>query len=35
VFEGTYKLEVYDTGKQKDGEALKLEAEGKASCSVG
>jgi hypothetical protein len=35
VFEGTYKLQVYDTGTEKDGEALTLKAEGKVSCSVG
>jgi hypothetical protein len=35
VFEGTYKLEVFDMSKAKDGEGLKLAAEGKASCSVG
>jgi hypothetical protein len=35
VFEGTYKLEVYDMTDAKDGEGRKIEAEGKAACSVG
>lgn len=35
VFEGTYKLGVYDMTDAKDGEGRKLEAQGKAACSVG
>ncbi|MDQ8698196.1 hypothetical protein [Hyphomicrobium sp. LHD-15] len=35
VFQGTYKLQVYDTTNTKDGEGQKFEAEGKAACSVG
>lgn len=35
VFEGTYKLILYDMTDARDGEGKRLEAEGKASCSVG
>lgn len=35
VFQGAYKLEVYDMTGAKDGEGRKLEASGKAACSVG
>lgn len=35
VFQGTYKLEVYDMTDAKDGEGKKLEASGKAACSLG
>ncbi len=35
AYDGTYELQIDDTTDVKDGEGRKLEAEGKAACSVG